>query len=230
MKVILPKTTYSQYLKIKEQNLKRTNLPKNLKESILYNTKRLFILVICILYAYGIITTYSIPAYKKAHVFTLDALKIKPATSPLVSYIIEYGYPIIVGVSILCIAFIFAFKVINTFFSITDLYLSKEVSHEKEKQIKLFIKEIKKLEDFLIIAKEIDKMSNDDISNSEIIVKNKSNKITLILKNTKYRLTKNLTLSIRNKSIIKTLKTSGVLDLSFIDKEWDDLLKKYEIT
>ena len=124
-------------------------------------------------------------------------------------------------------ALIFAYKVI--FFAVKQVLPRKTPITDKEYKYKCFWRESEKIEEALVIMDELNKLSTEDILYSEIIVEKDSNEITLFLKDSKWGLTIKQKYSVTHAAMMKKLRESGVLDFTFMDEEWSNLLQKYSL-
>lgn len=225
MKIILPKITYPEYSEVIKENTQCIDTLQSLKELTIHGIKRLPFLAIHMQYVYLI--TYKCTDTVFMYIFTI-MLKTFDISKTSIRYIVAGILSFSFTGLIIGIALIFALKI---FFSLVNKIVPRKTPmYDKEQQMKRFIKETKEIENILHIANKISKLNDNDINYSEIIIEHKSNIITLFLKDSQYGLTTKYTLSISNEDIMNTLRKSGILNLSLIDKEWDALLEKYEIT
>lgn len=225
MKVILPKITYPKYSEVIKESTQCIDTLQSLKELTIHDIKRLPFAAIYMQYAYFIINKCTVPVFMYIFTLMLNTFDISKTTGRYIAAgILSFSF----AGSIIGIALIFALKIL---FSLANkVFPRKTPMYDKEQNMKRFIKETKEIENTLYIANEISKLNDNDINYSEIITEDKSNIITLFLKDSQYGLTTKYTLSISNEDIMNTLRKSGILNLSLIDKEWDALLEKYEIT
>lgn len=100
---------------------------------------------------------------------------------------------------------------------------------DRERQNERFWRESGEVEDVLRVMDEISRLSSDDIAYSEIIVEKDSDKITMLLKDSKSGPITKQTCTVSHAAMMKKLKESGELDFTFVDEEWNALLNKYQL-
>lgn len=115
-------------------------------------------------------------------------------------------------------------------FTVTRTVLPRKtpISDEKYKK-ECFWRETDTIEEVLKIMDKINKLSKEDILLSNLIIDKDSNKIILLLKDSTKEIIIKEYYTIPYQSMMRHLQNTGELDFTFVDEEWINLLKKYQM-
>ena len=93
-----------------------------------------------------------------------------------------------------------------------------------------FWHESEKIESTLFVANEIQKLSNEDVTYSDMYYSKEDETVTILLKDSEKGLITKQTHFHLPEDMKKQLEDTGTLDFTFLDKEWTTLLHKYNFT